>query len=176
MDVVKANLTTFGGIVDLDSTLGRGTKITMTLPTTLAIIQALIVGAGDQTYAIPLTSVLETLVVEPGDIQKSDGRELMNLRGDALPLRRLVEEFRLQANPADATKEFVVVLGLGGSRLGLVVDRLLGQEDAVIKPIQGPITDLPGIAGATELGDQNAVLVLDVTTFVEDVHRRKEAA
>jgi len=176
MDVVKANLTTFGGIVDLESTLGRGTKITMTLPTTLAIIQALIVGAGDQTYAIPLTSVLETLVVEPGEIQKSDGRELLNLRGDALPLRRLTQEFRLTAQPADASKEFVVVLGLGGSRLGLVVDRLLGQEDAVIKPIQGPITDVPGIAGATELGDQNAVLVLDVTTFVEDVHRRREAA
>jgi len=176
MDVVKANLTTFGGIVDLESTLGRGTKITMTLPTTLAIIQALIVGAGDQTYAIPMTSVLETLVVAPGDIQKSDGRELLNLRGDALPLRRLAEEFRLTGRPADATKEFVVVLGLGGSRLGLVVDRLLSQEDAVIKPIQGPITDVPGIAGATELGGQNAVLVLDVTTFVEDVHRRREAA
>jgi len=176
MDVVKANLTTFGGIVDLDSTLGRGTMITMTLPTTLAIIQALIVGAGDQTYAIPLTSVLETLVVEPSEIQKSDGRELLNLRGDALPLRRLTQEFRLEARPSDATKEFVVVLGLGGSRLGLVVDRLLGQEDAVIKPIQGPITDVPGIAGATELGDQNAVLVLDVTTFIEDVHRRREAA
>jgi len=176
MDVVKANLTTFGGIVDLDSTIGRGTKITMTLPTTLAIIQALIVGAGDQTYAIPLTSVLETLVVEPSEIQKSDGRELLNLRGDALPLRRLTQEFRLEARPTDAAKEFVVVLGLGGSRLGLVVDRLLGQEDAVIKPIQGPITDVPGIAGATELGDQNAVLVLDVTTFVEDVHRRREAA
>jgi len=91
-------------------------------------------------------------------------------------LRRLTQEFRLTAQPADASKEFVVVLGLGGSRLGLVVDRLLGQEDAVIKPIQGPITDVPGIAGATELGDQNAVLVLDVTTFVEDVHRRREAA
>jgi two-component system chemotaxis sensor kinase CheA len=176
MDVVKANLTTFGGIVDLDSTVGRGTKITMTLPTTLAIIQALIVGAGDQSYAIPLTSVLETLVVEPGEIQKSDGRELLNVRGDALPLRRLASEFGLAARPADATKEFIVVLGLGGARLGLVVDRLLGQEDAVIKPIQGPITDVRGIAGATELGDQNAVLVLDVTTFVEDVHRRKEAA
>jgi len=176
MDVVKANLTTFGGIVDLDSTIGRGTTITMTLPTTLAIIQALIVGAGKQSYAIPLTSVLETLVVEPHEIQRSDGRELLNLRGDALPLRRLAEEFRIEARPADSTREFVVVLGLGGSRLGLVVDRLLGQKDAVIKPIQGPVTDVPGIAGATELGDQNAVLVLDVTTFIEDVHRRREAA
>ncbi|MBW2446960.1 MAG: chemotaxis protein CheA [Deltaproteobacteria bacterium] len=176
MDVVKANLTSFGGIVDLESVLGRGTKVTMTLPTTLAIIQALIVGAGDQTYAIPLTSVLETLVVEAGEIQKSDGRELMNLRGEALPLRRLTEEFELAPSPADSNNEFVVVLGLGGSRLGLVVDRLLGQEDAVIKPIQGPVTDVPGIAGATELGDQNAVLVLDITTFIEDVHRRKEAA
>jgi len=176
MDVVKANLTTFGGIVDLDSTIGRGTTLTMTLPTTLAIIQALIVGAGDQSYAIPLTSVLETLVIEPEEIQRSDGRELLNLRGDALPLRRLAKEFQMEARPEDAAREFVVVLGLGGSRLGLVVDRLLGQQDAVIKPIQGPVTAVPGIAGATDLGDQHAVLVLDVTSFVEDVHRRREAA
>lgn len=68
------------------------------------------------------------------------------------------------------------MLGLGELRLGLVVDRLVGQQDAVIKPIQGPISDVPGIAGATELGDQHAVLVLDVTAFIEDVHRRREAA
>ena len=176
MDVVKSNLTNFGGVVDVDSTPGRGTRITMTLPTTLAIIQALTVEAGDQTYAIPLTSVLETLVVDSHLIQSSDGRELLNLRGDALPLRRLTKEFRLAPRPSVEGKEFVVVLGLGDSRLGLIVDRLLGQEDAVIKPIQGPITDVPGIAGATELGNQNAVLVLDVTTFIEAVHRRREAA
>jgi two-component system chemotaxis sensor kinase CheA len=178
LDVVKANLTGFGGIVDIDSTLGRGTRITMTLPTTLAIIQALIVRAGGQVYAIPLTSVLETLVVEPAEIQSSDGRELLNLRGDALPLRRLAREFGLEPQPQPSAlgREFVVVLGLGDSRMGLVVDQLVGQEDAVIKPIQGPVTDLPGIAGATELGDQNAMLVLDVTTFIENVHRRREAA
>ena len=176
LDVVKANLTGFGGIVNVESILGRGTQINMTLPTTLAIIQALVVGAGDQSYAIPLTSVLETLLVEAGDIQSSDSRELINLRGDALPLRRLAREFRLEAKPAEPGKEFVVVLGLGESRLGLIVDRLIGQEDAVIKPIQGPVTEVHGIAGATELGDQNAVLVLDVTSFIEDVHRRQDAA
>ncbi|NNL65402.1 MAG: chemotaxis protein CheA [Myxococcales bacterium] len=176
MDVVKSNLTNFGGVVDVDSTPGRGTRITMTLPTTLAIIQALTVAAGDQIYAIPMTSVLETLVVDTDLVQWSDGRELLNVRGEALPLRRLSCEFALDSKPSVPGKEFVVVLGLGDSRLGLIVDRLLGQEDAVIKPIQGPIPDVPGIAGATELGNQNAVLVLDVTTFIEDVHRRRDAA
>jgi len=176
MDVVKSNLTAFGGIVDVDSVPGRGTTITMTLPTTLAIIQALIVGAGDQSYAIPLTSVLETLVVDGAELQKSDGRELLNLRGQPLPLRRLADAFGLEARPHEVGKEFVVVLGLGDSRMGLLVDRLEGQEDAVIKPIQGPVPEVPGIAGATELGSENAVLVLDATAFIEDVHRRKEAA
>lgn len=176
MDVVKSNLTSFGGIVEVGSTLGRGTRVTMTLPTTLAIIQALVVGAGGQTYAIPLTSVLETLVVDAGSFQSSGGRELLNVRGDALPLRRLCQEFDLTPQPAADDKEFVVVLGLGDSRMGLVVDRLLGQQDAVIKPIQGPVASIPGIAGATELGDQNAVLVIDVTAFIEEVHRRRDAA
>ncbi len=176
MDVVKSNLTSFGGMVEVSSTFGRGTCVTMTLPTTLAIIQALVVEVGDQTYAIPLTSVLETLVVEREAIQRSDGRELLNVRGAALPLRRLAKEFDVVPRSGAGETEFVVVLGLGDSRVGLIVDELVGQQDAVVKPIQGPVADIPGVAGATELGDQNAVLVLDVTTFIEGVHRRKDAA
>ena len=98
----------------------------------------------------------------------------MNLRGEALPLRRLVEEFELEARPDPAS--FAVVLGLGDTRVGLLVDGLQGQRDAVIKPIRGPVQELRGIAGATELGDGSAVLVLDVAGIVEDCVRRREAA
>jgi len=175
MDVVRANLTALGGLVDVDSTVGRGTRITLTLPITLAIIQALIVGVGGQRFAIPLTSVLETLLVEPSSIQRSEGRELLNLRGYPLALRRLAREFGLPEAGSDA-KLYVVVLGFGDARLGLLVERLDGQQDTVIKPIQGPIQNVRGVTGATELGDQSAVLVLDVSALVDDAVRRREAA
>jgi len=174
MDVVKANLTALGGVVDVDSLEGRGTTIEFTLPITLAIIQALVVRVADQCYAIPLNAVLETLLVEPHEIQRSEGRELLDLRGAPLLLRRLASEFGLPASRDG--KAYVVVIGLGDARLGLVVDRLEGQQDTVIKPVQGPVQSVRGVAGATELGDLGPVLVLDVGALVEDAFRRREAA
>ena len=123
MDVVRANIGGLGGIVDVDSELGRGTTVTMTLPITLAIIQALIVGVADQRFAIPLNSVRETLLVDPEEIQRSEGRQLLNLRGEALPLRRLIDELSLGDSPQNS-KQYAVVLGIGDARLGLLVDRL----------------------------------------------------
>jgi two-component system chemotaxis sensor kinase CheA len=175
MDIVRTNLAALGGMVDLVSTPERGTTLTLTLPITLAIIQALIVGVDDQCYAIPLNSVFETLLVEPQQMQHSEGRQLLNLRGEALPLRRLSDEFQLSPATADA-KQYVVVLGLGDRRMGLLVDRLEGQQDTVIKPIRGPVSRVRGIAGATEFGDDGAILVIDVASIVEDVVRRRDAA
>ena len=175
MDVVRTNLTRLGGVVEVDSTPGRGTTISMTLPITLAIIQTLVVGVGDQRFAVPLTAVHETLRVDPADVQRSEDLELLNLRGSPLVLRRLARELDLPSAGAEAGR-FVVVIGMGDSRAGLVVDRLEGQQDSVIKPIQGPIQSVPGIAGATELGDQEPVLVLDVSAFLADAQGRREAA
>lgn len=175
MDVVRHNLTTLGGIVDVESIAGRGTTISMTLPITLAIVRSLIVAVGEQRFALPLSSVHETLLVAPDDVQRSEGHELLNLRGTALPLRRLRDEFGLVGDDPEA-KLFVVVLGMGDARVGLLVDRLEGQEDTVIKPIQGPIQTVRGIAGATELGGWGPVLVLDVSAFLSAASTRKEAA
>ena len=171
MDVVRANIAALGGIVDVDSVRGRGTTITMTLPITLAIIQALIVGVGGERFAIPLNAVRETLLMDPADVSRSDGREILNLRGEPLLLHRLGAGFGLAEGDPHG-KRYAVVLGLGEARLGLLVERLEGQQDTVIKPIQGPVRNVRGIAGATELGEQGAVLVLDVAALVEDaVHR-----
>jgi two-component system chemotaxis sensor kinase CheA len=175
MDVVRSNITSLGGVVDVTSVPGRGTTVSMTLPITLAIIQSLIVRVAHQRFAIPLNSVLETLLVDPSDIQRSEDREILNLRGDALNLRRLAVDFELCESPRDE-KQFAVVLGMGDLRIGLLVDALEGQQDTVIKPIQGPVQNVRGIAGATELGDQEPVLVLDVSAFVDETVRRREAA
>jgi two-component system chemotaxis sensor kinase CheA len=175
MDVVRANLSAMGGVVDIDSSMGRGTSISMTLPITLAIIQSLIVGARSHRFAIPLNAVLETLVAEPAAIQVSEGREILNLRGEPLVLRRLADEFALAGEDSGANP-YVIVMGIGDQRIGLLVDRLEGQQDTVIKPIQGPVQAMRGIAGATDLGDRDPVLVLDVSALVEDAVRRREAA
>ncbi len=175
MDVVRSNVTALGGAVHIESLPGRGTTISMTLPITLAIVQSLIVGAGGQRFALPLNGVLETLMVDAAEVQPSEGRRLLQLRGEALPLRWLVEEFEL-APPASAERLCVVVVGMGELRAGLVVDSLEGQQDTVIKPIQGPIAALSGIAGATELGDREPVLVLDISALVGEGPRRREAA
>jgi two-component system chemotaxis sensor kinase CheA len=132
------------------------------------------VGVGEQRFAIPLNSVLETMLLEDSEIQRSEGREILNLRGEALPLRRLSDEFGLPAEKQG--RQYVVVLGLGELRMGLLVDRLEGQQDTVIKSIQGPAANVRGIAGATELGDRGAVLVIDVSSIVEDSLRRRDAA
>ena len=175
MDVVRSNLTALGGIVGVESIPGRGTTISLTVPITLAIIQSLLVGAGRRRFAIPLNSVLETLMIEWGDVQRSEDREILNLRGEPLLLRRLTREFDLP-DPEPAEKPFVIVMGIGDQRAGLIVDALYGQQDTVIKSIQGPIETVRGIAGATDLGDQDPVLVLDVSAIVEDAGRRREAS
>ncbi len=175
MDIVRVNITSIGGVVDVESVPGRGTTISMTLPITLAIIQSLIVAVGRHRFAIPMNSVMETLLIDDGEIQHSEGRELLNLRGEALVLRRLATEFDLE--PDEPTgKQFAVVIGMGEMRIGLLVDALEGQQDTVIKSIQGPIRSVRGIAGATELGAKDPVLVLDVSTLVADAVRRRDAA
>jgi len=174
MDVVRSNVSALGGIAAIDSTLGVGTTVTLTLPITLAIIQALVVGVADQRYAIPLNAVREVLIPDADALARSGSRELLALRGEALPVLRLRDEFAVRGG-APAAKPFAVILGLGDARLALLVDRLEGQRDAVIKPIQGPVRSVRGIAGATELGDRSAVLVLDVAALV-GASQRAEAA
>jgi two-component system chemotaxis sensor kinase CheA len=175
MDVVRENVMALGGAVEVESILGRGTTISMTLPITLAIIQSLIVAVGEHRFAIPINAVHETLLIDASEIQRSEGREILNLRGDALLLRSLAEEFELGVSES-LEKQFAVIVGLGEQRIGLLVDRLAGQQDTVIKPIQGPVKNVRGIAGATELGDHEAVLVVDISSLVEDTLNRKEGA
>jgi two-component system chemotaxis sensor kinase CheA len=174
MDVVRENVMALGGAVEVESIPGRGTTISMTLPITLAIVQSLIVGVGEHRFAIPINAVHETLLIDTSEIQRSEGREFLDLRGDALLLRSLAEEFELGiSRPSE--KRFAVIVGLGEQRIGLLVDRLDGQQDTVIKPIQGSVKNVRGFAGATELGDQEAVLVVDVSSLVEDALSRRES-
>lgn len=170
MDVVKTNIARLSGIIDVESEAGMGTRMTLTLPITLAIIQALVIRAAGRTFAVPLNSVLESLRITQADVKTIERREVMSLRGQTLPLARLERLFRLDRDDLEGVpnKQFVVVVGLAQHRIGLLVDELLGQEDIVIKSLGRALADVPGVAGATELGGKKTVLVLDVAQIVEE--------
>ena len=174
LDVVKNNLGNLSGIIDVWSERGKGTAFHLTLPVTLAIIRALVVGVSGRTYAVPLNSVLEILSVQPKEIRTVERREVLDLRGQTLPFVRLARMFALPERPVG--RYFVVVVGLAQERLGIAVDELHGQQDIVTKPLGGRLQSVRGISGATDLGNRRTVLVLDVAALLEEgmaVERRR---
>src|SRR6187402_1835198 len=176
MDIVKTNISKLGGVIDVHSETGIGTKMTITLPITLAIVSALLIQAGKHTLAIPLSSVSEAIAFEEAAVRLVDGREVITLRGQTLPLCRLDRLMALESAPhSTSRRRFVVVAALGQRRLGLVVDFLYGQEDIVIKPLGKSLSAVRGFAGATELGDQRVGLVLDAAGLIEEVLAGVEA-
>ncbi len=168
MDVVKANITKMSGMIDIMSEDGKGTSIVLTLPITLAIIQALIIQLIDKLYAIPLNSVSEIIKIVPDQIKTIEKKEVMQLRDETLPLLRLKEMFELKGEVAESEKLYVVVVGFGLKKVGIIVDALRGQQDIVIKSIGDTFKKIKGIAGATDLGNQKTILVLDVGTLIEE--------
>lgn len=165
MDVVKKNITDLSGMVEIDTEKGRGTKVELILPLTLAIVKALIVEVAGNLYAIPLNAVLENFVLEPGEIETIETREFVYLRDTTLPLVRLCNFFDLDGRCESG--KYVVVVGLAEKRLGLVVDDLSGQQDIVMKSVGKRLEEVKGIAGATDIG-QKTILVLDVGDIMDE--------
>jgi two-component system chemotaxis sensor kinase CheA len=174
LDIVKENISKLSGIINIDSEPGKGSQFSMVLPITLAIIQALLLEVRGRRYAVPLNSVLECLTVRRDEIRTIERREVLQLRDTILPLVRLDSFFRLPGSEEQPEKSFVVVVGMAEHRLGIVVDRLRDRQDIVIKSIGKPLQNVPGIAGASELGDQQTVLVIDVGALIEESIRRRE--
>jgi len=172
MDVVKRNVSKLSGMIDIHSELGAGSIFTLTLPITLAIIKALIIESGGQVFAVPLSSVLEILQVSNSQVETIEGREVMAVRDDTIPLLRLTRAFNLSTDQgSDAF--YVILVGIAERRLGIMVDRLKDQQEIVIKSLGKRFSETQGIAGATELGDrQGVVLVLDVESLVDGALRK----
>ena len=165
MDVVRTNICRMNGSIELDSLAGRGCQVTIKLPLTVAIIQALLVEVECSTFAIPLASVVEAVKVTNEDIKTINGRTVLNLRERILPLLRLADEFGV---PFVEVEEFyVVVVSVGERRLGIVVDRLRAQEEVVIKSLGEYLESVTGVAGATITGDGKVVLILDLADMVQ---------
>jgi two-component system chemotaxis sensor kinase CheA len=169
MDVVKKNITRLKGVFDVDSIAGAGTKFTIKLPLTLAIIQALLVRVVDELYAIPLDSVIESQRVELPDVRTVHGNEVITLRGQVVPLLRIADFFEL-GGARDPEKVMIVIVGLQGRQVGLVVDGFQGEQEIVIKPLSVVVGRIPGISGATILGNGQISLIIDVHSLVSEAY------
>lgn len=167
MDVVKTNIEKLNGIIDIDSEVGVGTSMKLKIPLTLAIIQALLVGVQEEYYAIPLASVLETVRISKEEIYTVEGRSVMRLRDDVLSLVHIGDIFEVERILDASDHAYVVVLGLGTSKIGLIVDTLVGQEEIVIKSLGDYLKGIDGIAGATIRGDGGVTLIVDVVALMQ---------
>jgi len=166
LDVVKTNISNLSGLIDVTSSAHEGTTFTITLPVTLAIIRALVVSVSGRTYAVPLNSVLEIVSVLPSELRTVERREMILVRGHTIPFARLSRIFGHGERPLP--RLFAVVVGLAHHRVALAVDELVGQQDIVIKPLGPRLSHVRGFAGATDLGNRQTVLVLDVGALVEE--------
>ncbi len=167
MDVVKTNIEKLNGIIDIDSEKGKGTIIKLKIPLTLAIIQALLVGAQEEYFAIPLSSVLETVRVPAEEIYSIEGKDVLRLREEILPLVRLSDVFGIEEVFDSGENLYIVVIALAESKLGVIVDTLVGQEEIVIKSLGDYLQGIKGIAGATIRGDGRVTLIVDVGALME---------
>lgn len=160
MDVVKTNILRMGGMISIASERDIGTKITITLPITLAIIRALIVIVDGKTFALPITAVREAIPYVSSEVRTIQGREVISLRGETLAICDLARLFGFRGAKSEGGR-FVVVGAMGNRELGFVVDELHGQQDVIIKSLGKSLSGVSGFAGATDLGDQQVALVLD---------------
>jgi len=173
MDVVRNNIHSLGGSVEIVSADGRGTRFIVRLPLTLAILDGLSVQIGSHTYILPLVSIVESVRVQSEQvIRPAGGGELFGLRKEYLPLIRLYELFGIEPRSSDLTQGILVVVEADGRKAGLYVDDLLGQQQVVIKSLQTHYGRVEGISAATILGDGTVAMILDITGLIRLAHAR----
>lgn len=165
MDVVRTKIGSMGGSIKLESKVGEGSKISLKLPLTVAIIHSLMVKVGKDVYAVPIANVVRDLAIKKDQIKTIKGEEVILIRGEVLPIVRLNKLFGIDSNGSDDL--LVVVVERGGSNIGLVVDEVIGQQEVILKNLENRILKgVKGFSGATILGDGNVALILDVGTLL----------
>ncbi|WP_407426049.1 chemotaxis protein CheW [Treponema sp.] len=166
LDVVKTMIEKLNGTIQVTSEHGKGSKFSIRLPLTLAIIQGLLVRVGREVYSIPIASVIESVRVKKSEINTIDNYEVLNVRNEVISVLRLSRLFNIRTNE-DGEYCFVVIVGSQDKKIGVMVDNLIGEEDVVIKPLRDQFTQSPGISGASILGDGSVSLIIDVTQLLE---------
>ncbi len=166
LDVVKRQIEKINGTVVVTSERGLGSKFSIRIPLTMAIIQGLLVRVGKEVYIIPIASVIESVRVHSDEIARIDNYEVLNVRNEVISILRLSRLFGIK-NTVDSEYSFIVIVGTADKKIGVMVDALIGEEDVVIKPLRDQFTNSPGIAGASILGDGSVSLIIDVSQLLE---------
>ena len=166
LDVVKTQIEKLNGSIIVTSEPGLGTKFSIRLPLTVAIIQGLLIRVGSEVYSIPIASVIESVRVHSDEINKIDNYEVLNIRNEVVSVLRLSRLFGIK-NTQESEYSFIVIVGTTDKKVGVMVDALIGEEDVVIKPLRDQFTNSPGIAGASILGDGSVSLIIDVSQLLE---------
>jgi two-component system, chemotaxis family, sensor kinase CheA len=162
MDVVRRNIKELGGSIEVSSTLGRGSRFVITLPLTLAIVDGQSVSVGSETYIVPLITIIESLQLKPGGVNRIAGQqEVFSFRDGYVPIVRLHEVFGVRSKATELHEGLIMVVEGDGRRVGLFVDDLLGQQQVVIKSLETNFRRVDGVSGATILGDGAVALILD---------------
>ncbi len=175
MDAVKAAVTNMKGLIEIESSLGKGTKFRLMLPLTLAVIRALLVEVSERLYAIPISAVTEVTRIMEDELATINGKEAIILRDQVISMVRLSELFRHGEGTQERVKKFAIILGAGSKKFGLLVDRLMGQQELVIKAIDSNYTETELVAGASIRGDGRVILILDVPAiFRKAIEDEKE--
>ena len=170
MAVVRSTVKELGGVLAVETEPGRGTTFRIALPLTLAITDAIIAQVGDQTFAVPQSSVREVIEVDAAALRTIERNELLTYRGGTLPIVRLSRLFAIDSG--DRPRFHAIVVGTGLAAVGLMVDRIAGQREIVVKTITDPLLRVDGISGATELGDGRLVLILDAAALSQTLRGR----
>jgi two-component system chemotaxis sensor kinase CheA len=165
--VVKRNITSLNGTVDIESVEGYGMKVSVRLPLTLAIMDGMSVGVGNEVYILPLSSVIESFQIKQGDINTvAQNAQLVKVRDEYMPVIELERVFQVPRFEFNAASPIMVVVEAEGSRVALMVDELLGQQQVVIKNLESNYRKVPNVSGATILGDGKVALILDTSGLV----------
>ena len=167
MDVVKRNITSLGGSVEIDSAAGFGMRVSVRLPLTMAIMDGMSIGVADEVYIVPLSSVVESFQVEPGMIRTIGGSgRVVEVRDEIMPVLDLEDVFHVPRDAAAQAASIMVVVEAEAGRVGLIVDELLGQQQVVVKNLEANYRRVDDISGATILGDGRVALILDIASMV----------
>lgn len=172
LDVVKRNIASLNGTVEVDSSEGYGMRVAVRLPLTLAIMDGMSVGIGDEVYILPLSSVIESFQVNQKEVSTvAQGAQLIKVRDEYMPVISMEKTFQVPRGPEAASSDIMVVIESDGGRVALLVDELLGQQQVVVKNLESNYRKIPNISGATILGDGKVALILDAGSLVRRANR-----